>query len=147
LNPDFLLLANLAATLFLTGLAWCLQIVHLPLFEKVGKLDFAFYAASHRRRNSLLMSLPMLVEAASAGWLWWDTPAGPLRGRLFLALGLVLLIWIITFAIQIPQHAKLLGGYDEDVIARLRLWNWLRTLAWSARSAIMLWIIADRLHI
>jgi len=43
LNPEFLLLANLAATLFLTGLVWYLQIVHLPLFGKLQGPGFVDY--------------------------------------------------------------------------------------------------------
>ena len=32
-----ILLSNVAATLYMVGLIWCIQIVHYPLFAQVGK--------------------------------------------------------------------------------------------------------------
>jgi hypothetical protein len=35
-----LLLANAAATFFMVGVIWFVQVVHYPLFARVGTLDF-----------------------------------------------------------------------------------------------------------
>jgi hypothetical protein len=42
-----LLLAHSAATLFLVGLIWFVQVVHYPLLAQVGTGEFVAYAASH----------------------------------------------------------------------------------------------------
>ena len=41
------LLANAAATLFMTGLIWFVQVVHYPLFAFVSGPGAAAYAARH----------------------------------------------------------------------------------------------------
>jgi hypothetical protein len=147
MTGDGLLLANLAATLFLTGLSWFLQVVHLPVFAKVDKLEFASYAALHRRRNTVLMSGPMLIELVTALWLALDTPPGFSHSNLFHAMLLLILIWLVTFLRHVPLHARLLQGDDESVMRDLVRWNLTRTLLWTARSALMLWIAATRLRI
>lgn len=146
MNPDALLLANLAATLFLTGLAWFMQIVQLPLFSIVRAVDLAAYAARQRRRNTALMVLPMAVESVTAVWLWRDGPPG-FSGVLFGPLVLLALIWLVTWTRYIPLYSRLLRSYDEAALQQLIAWNWVRTLGWSGRAGVMAWIAAGRLHI
>jgi len=146
-----LLLVNLASTLFLTGLVWFLQVVHLPVFFTVDHGDFARAVARHRRRNTLLMAGPMLAEIYTATRLAWSkTPldgAALTSDMLNWALGLLAIIWIVTFAWHMPQYRRLGSGYDEPAIRGLILSNWVRTACWTGRSAIMLWIAFGRLRI
>ena len=60
------LLLQVAATLALVGLIWFVQVVHYPLFAKVGSSSFADYEQSHQRRTTLVVAPLMLVEAATA---------------------------------------------------------------------------------
>jgi hypothetical protein len=151
------LLVNLAATLFLTGLVWFLQVVHLPLLLSVSPAEFAGCVTRHRRRNTLLMTGPMLAEAYTAvrlcwdksGWdkSGWDKPTEFPAGELFGALVLLVIVWMVTFAWHMPQYQRLRGGSDNQAIHGLILSNWVRTACWTGRSAIMLWITAGRLRI
>jgi len=34
------------------------------------------------------------------------------------------------------------SGFDADVAHRLVAGNWIRTIAWSARAALALWMVA-----
>jgi hypothetical protein len=34
------------------------------------------------------------------------------------------------------------SSYTEAIMGRMRLWNLVRTLAWSGRSLILLWIVS-----
>ncbi len=61
-------------------------------------------------------------------------------------LALLLVIWIVTFAWYIPAYSRLVRG-ETAVIGRLVAWNWVRTLCWTARGGILLWIAAGRLNI
>lgn len=142
-----LLLANLSATLFLTGLAWFLQVVHLPLMFRADKSDFGRYAKTQRTRNTALMTGPMLIELITAIWLWIATPARLSHANLFHAFLLLAIIWIVTFASIVPLHSRLIAGYDEPVIGLLIRRNWIRTGCWTLRSAIMIWIAAGAMHI
>jgi hypothetical protein len=132
-----LLLSNLAATLFLTGLAWSLQLVQLPILWREDSPDLLRALAAHRRLNTLLMVLPMSVEAVTAVWLALAVPSRALLS------GLVL--WCVVAwatACYSRLHLKLRGGYRETSGDQMKFWNAMRALAWSGRSAILLWLVA-----
>lgn len=134
--------AQLAATLYLAGLIWCIQVVHYPLMDRVGVEHFAGFHRRHSTRISLIVVPPMLVELATALLLVVSVPAGV--PRLLPALGLALLglVWVSTFAIQVPLHTRLARGFDAAAHRRLVRSNWLRTVAWSLRAAVALAIAA-----
>jgi hypothetical protein len=132
------LVTNLAVTLFLTGLVWELQVVQFPLMLRAGGLDFPDYVTHQRRRNTLLMAPVMLIELVTGGWVLADDRDA------FPAALLILIIWTVTFASIVPIHSKLVRGYDQRLLRTLIRRNWIRTVCWSLRSAILLWIAARR---
>jgi hypothetical protein len=136
---NVLLLANLASTLFLTGLVWELQVVQFPLMLRTGGLDFPNYVKHQRTRNTLLMAPAMLIELITGGLLLADAHL-PHRDVFHAAL-LIVVIWIVTFASIVPIHSKLVRGYDESLIRKLIRRNWIRTGCWTLRSAILLWVV------
>ncbi len=50
-------------------------------------------------------------------------------------------IWASTFFVQVPLHEKLGGGFDADVQKRLVSTNWIRTIFWTLRGALVLWMV------
>jgi len=138
-----LLLANLAATLFLTGLAWSLALVQLPILLHGDYPELVRQLALHRRLNSRLMVLPMSIEFATSAWLVFAPPSGTGRGLFGLGLGFVCVVGYATVWYSL-LHRKLTRGYDKPAMDRMRLWNLVRTLCWSARSALLLWIVDQR---
>jgi hypothetical protein len=132
-----LLLTNVAATLFLAGILWSLQIVQFPLMLSAQSGDFVAYVRAQRTRNTLLMTLPMLVEAATGGWLL-TTPI-PSR-HLLTAMVLLVIGWIVTLGLIVPMHARIMRGYDPHAIRVLIRTNWIRTFCWTARACLMIWI-------
>jgi hypothetical protein len=117
-----LLLANLAATLLLTGIAWSLQFVQLPLL----RVDDA---EPHRRRNSALVAPIMAVETVTAALLLRD-PSMPIVTAFVLWIGVAIGTAGYTLA-----HSRNRPGL-------LPRWNLVRALCWTARSAILLSICA-----
>jgi hypothetical protein len=130
------LVAHTAATLFMTGVIWFVQVVHYPLFAEVPAGAFARYEQRHTRLTSWVVGPAMLVEAASAGTLLLVLPGA----RALTAAGAVLLavIWMSTFLAQVPCHRRLERGFDAAVHRRLVASNWVRTVAWSLRATIAL---------
>ena len=61
-----LLLLQLAATFYMTGLVWFVQRVHYPLFADVGIRQFPAYESAHVGRTSPVVAPPMLIEVATA---------------------------------------------------------------------------------
>jgi hypothetical protein len=128
--------AHLAATLFLAGLIWCIQVVHYPLMDRVGAERFAEFHRRHSVRISLIVIPLMLVEAATALLLVVSVPIGVPRALPALGLGLLAIVWVSTFAVQVPLHSRLARGFDPKAHRRLVNSNWLRTAAWSLRAAL-----------
>lgn len=136
-----LLLINLTATLFMTGLIWFVQVVHYPLFAAVGGERFGAYHTAHSRRTTAVVMPVMLVEAGGAVLLAWQPPAAVPIAAAWAGLLLVGVVWISTALIQVPRHAQLGGGFDGAAIESLVRGNWLRTAAWSARAGLLLWVV------
>ena len=132
--------AHAAVTTFLCGLCWFVQIVHYPLFAHVGSAQFVAYEREHCRRVSFVVVPTMLAEVAAAIWLWLVAP--PAVAPLAVA-GLVLLavVWVSTFALQVPCHTRLSQSPDRAAMARLVAGNWVRTAAWSLRAGLAWWIV------
>ena len=138
----FLLLAHFAATLFMTGVIWFVQIVHDPLFSRVHGDGFRAYAAMHGQLTTRVVAPPMLVELLTGALLIWRRPS--VIGLLPAAVGfaLILAIWLSTFLLQVPQHTALGACFDDAAHRTLVLTNWLRTAAWTLRSLLVLWMVA-----
>ena len=70
------LLLHLAATLFMVGVIWFVQVVHYPLLARVGTSGFEAYEQAHTRRTGWVVAPPMLAELVTAVLLLWVRPAG-----------------------------------------------------------------------
>lgn len=130
------LLAHLAATLFMCGLIWTIQIVHYPIFDRIAADGFAEFSKVHSGRISALLIVPWSVEIVTtialvvspppgvAGWLPW--------------LGLILTTGLIalTGLVSAPLHSRLGAGFAGDLHRALVATNWFRTALWSARGVL-----------
>ena len=137
------LLLRLAATLTMVGVIWFVQIVHYPLFSQVGREEFRRYEMDHLRLTSWVVGPPMLSELFTAILLLWWKPAGIPSVALWTGLALLLSVWVVTYTVQVPQHASLILSYDGAIQRRLVLGNWYRTFAWSARGLLVLWMVGQ----
>lgn len=136
------LLVHAAATLFMTGLIWFVQVVHYPLASQVGAEAFPAYQAAHMRLTGLVVGPPMLLELAATGWLLVARPDGVPAGAVWVGAALLGVVWGSTALLQVPAHSTLLAGLDLAAVERLVAGNWVRTLAWSARAGLALAMIS-----
>ena len=136
-----LIAVHLAATLFMTGLIWFVQVVHYPLFARVGESTFAQFEAQHQRRTTWVVAPAMLTELFSGVLLVLIPQEAVPPWAAWLGLGLIVCLWASTFFIQVPLHRSIERGFDLRTIRRLSMTNWLRTALWSARSMVLLWVL------
>jgi hypothetical protein len=141
-----LLVANAAATWYLTGLIWIVQIVHYPLFSHADRATYPAFAEAHSRLITPVVGPLMLVELGTALWLLQDRPAALPAGWAWAGATLVGVIWLSTAFVQVPLHAQLGGGYDARVHAALVGTNWIRTVTWSIRAILMGWVLMRALR-
>jgi hypothetical protein len=114
------------------------QIVHYPLFANVGHGEFAEYERRHADLTGYVVAPVMLFELAASfvlAYLARQTMSVTLG---YVALGLVVAAWLSTFGLQVPCHNRLSQGFSSAVHIRLVRTNWLRTIAWTARTVVLL---------
>lgn len=88
-------------------------------------------AARHRRLNTRLVIAPMIAEAVTAIWLLAIDVRSPL-------VELAFLFWALSAlgtAGYTHQHSR---PFDRG---RLAGWNLLRAIAWTVRSALLIFLI------
>ena len=134
------LLAQIFATFFMTGLIWLVQIVHYPLMADVGSDFFVNYETKHTQSITLIVLPMMLVELGTAIYLFWE-PGDLSKLWLGVSLGALLLIWLSTFLLQVPLHGRLGAQFDSAVHQQLVSTNWIRTILWTLRSGILLGLL------
>jgi hypothetical protein len=136
---EALLVWHAAVTLVLVGLILTIQIVHYPLFAKVGAAEFPAYEAAHSIRITVLVMPLMGIELLLAAVLAFFTPPAIPPWSAWTGLALVVAIWLSTFFLQVPQHAILGRGWDAQAHASLIATNWVRTIAWTLRGGLAVW--------
>lgn len=136
-----LLLAQAFVAAAMTGVIWQVQLLTYPQFLRVGPAEFPAYHAAHTSGISVLVAPLMLAELGLSLAALWQCRCGPLRIPMRLGAALVLGLWATTWLWQVPLHARLEQGASESVIRELIAGNWLRTLLWSARSALLFWLL------
>lgn len=129
-----------AATWSMVGLIWFVQVVHYPLFANVSD-SFAHYEQIHQQRTTWVVAPLMLAELATAVVMVFHPAFASQRILCWLGLGLVVGIWLSTAFIQVPLHGILTRGHDVEIIRKLVVGNWLRTVLWTARGVIALLVL------
>ena len=128
-----LLLANLCATLFMTGVAWFVQVVHYPLFDLVGRDAFRAYHERHSALTTRVVLVPMTVELLTSAALVIERPQGVGPAAVWAGLALAAATWASTALVQVPQHREL----DHRRVRGLVALNWPRTAAWTAHAVVV----------
>lgn len=135
------LLLHAAATFYMVGVIWMVQLAHYPLLGAVGPAALPAYQAANLRRTSWVVGPPMVVEAGLAvGLAIWAPPVLPLP-LLGTAGALLALVWGSTAVWQVPAHQRLSVAADPVAVRRLVWTNWVRTVAWTARGGLALAMI------
>lgn len=135
------LVANLASTSVMVGFIWTIQLLTYPMMAAVPAEGFVAYELTHRNRVTALLAVLAPVElVASAGVVVAvdDVPAWLSVG----AASLLFAIWLSTLLFYAPLHMRLSTGFDARLHRRLVRTNWVRTVAWTARGAAAVAMIA-----
>lgn len=132
-----LVLVHAVVTWFMVGVIWFVQVVHYPLMGNVGEERFRLYALAHQRRTMWVVAPVMGVEAACAVLIAFDESGGTAELALkWTGAGLLAVIWLSTYAVQVPLHEQLAKGFTEAGWRRLLKTNWVRTIAWTLRGGV-----------
>jgi len=124
------------------GVIWFVQLVHYPLFRHLEGEQAQKYSLDNQRRTPLVVIPLMLMEMVTGLYLAVWPPVAIGRGMAIVGVGLIFVIWGSTAGIQMPLHARLeREGHPEKVVAKLVASNWLRTVLWTARAILAVWMM------
>ena len=132
---------NLLSTWYMVGLIWMVQIVHYAMFDRVGTEQFVRYEEDHTRLITPIVAVPMLIELATAALLVVASPVGFPRWAAVVGLLAVVGLWVTTVVFSIPYHDLLLKGFETSAHEGLVRTNWIRTVLWSGRGALLGWFL------
>ena len=124
------------STSLMVGIIWVIQLLHYPAFNFIKESDYVEFQHFHMQRISFIVVPVMILELFSAFMLVYY-----LRSNLLiLCLIILLFIWLITFIFFTKLHQSLLDGYDKKIVDKLVKINWSRTVLWSLRLIILIYI-------
>ncbi len=132
-----------ASTFMMTGIIWFVQIAHYPLFALAGENQFTLYAKTHATRTGWIVAPLMILELLTAALLCLARfrPVAVSASGALIGFALLAVIWGSTAWVQVPLHNTLARGLQQDIVQRLVRSNWVRTIAWTLRAALVLcWI-------
>lgn len=122
------------------GLIWFVQVVHYPLFNKVGSDVFVEYEKAHTLLTSFVVILPMCLEFVTSCLLLYSRPESMSEFQVWIGIALVFIIWGSTFFLQVPQHKTLSHGFNVKAHRFLVVSNWIRTIAWTSRAFLLIYV-------
>ena len=120
----------------MVGIIWVIQLLHYPAFNFIKESDYVEFQHFHMQRISFIVVPVMILELFSAFMLVYYFRSN----LLILCLIILLVIWLITFVFFTKLHQSLLGGYDKIIVDKLVQINWSRTVLWSLRLIILIYI-------
>jgi hypothetical protein len=128
-------------TFLLTGIVWSVQVVSYPLFPWIDREKFCDFEKRYQRKTAFVLFPLMVFECFFAVLLLVVAKEGIFRILSVALFAALLFVWFSTFCLQIPQHAELAHGFSMKNIKKLILTHWIRTVAWTLRSLILIWLL------
>ncbi|MES3628916.1 MAG: hypothetical protein PPP56_01985 [Longimonas sp.] len=147
LDPRTVLLTHVGTTWTMVGVIWVMQLVHYPLFAYVGSDTYATYQTLHMNRITWIVLPVMALELITAGLLAAGYVPGVSALQAWVGAGLLALIWGSTGLVQAPLHGLLADGFSTRTHTWLVASNWIRTVAWTVRGGLVLWMLMPLLRI
>jgi len=154
-------LFHLFVTAAMFGIIWLVQLVQYPIFAGLDRVEFQKWHRFHTKRISWIVAPLMIAELSLVSvWLFqvFSNSGGSVVGesavvgsvaladsalRISVAFMwfLTVMMWGATFLISVPLHAKLeASGYDFVTIQKLTRTNWIRTMIYSIKIMVVLYV-------
>ena len=121
------------------GVILMTQLITYPSFLKIDKNDFVSFHKKYVRNISFIAVPIMILELLTLVYM-----NVYINNLLFMKSLLVLIvIWLVTFIIIVPIHNRLSKRLEIDKIVSLIRYNWIRTVLWTSKIFIILYIFYE----
>jgi hypothetical protein len=139
---NILLIIHACITWYMVGVIWMTQKCQYPLFKSVPTSHLTFFAREQQERIGYVAGPMMLLEAISGFALILILPTSTQFALTLCGAGLIALIWFSTFSVQSPLLKEILEGAGEEEINDLIKTNIFRTVSWTARGLLVLFLLS-----
>ncbi|WP_273566638.1 hypothetical protein [Maribacter halichondriae] len=121
----------------LVALIWLVQLTIYPSFSFFSATELDAWHSEYVQNISFVVIPLMFGQVILSALIAFQKRSTYTIGSLLL----VLLVWVLTFAIFVPLHDQIASGnYTEETLKNLVTKNWLRTAVW---NFIFIWGIID----
>jgi hypothetical protein len=129
---------HLICSFFLCGLIWTIQMVHYPSFKYVSDFSFQEFSTFHQKNITLIVGPFMLIELLTGLGLLLKYQ----NAVSIINIAGILLVFLVTVFVSMPLHKVLSQRKSYPAIDKLVSTNWIRTVVWSLRSLLLLYIVS-----
>ena len=139
LELDFLYKIHIVSTSIMVGVIWIMQLVHYPSFNFINIEDYKSFQEFHMKRISVIVIPAMTIELISGILIFWIYQTN----NIFFNVSLFCLffIWFLTAILFSKMHQKVTLGDQISIITKLVNLNWLRTISWTFRLGLVLFVV------
>ena len=130
------ILFNFFISSFMFGVIIVTQIVNYPLLLDFLRSDIKHLHNSYVNKISKIVIPSMLLELLIALYLVYN---GIYLS--YINFGLLIIIYISTFLIQVPIHDNVKHSANMSLIKKLIFSNWIRTFCWFFKTVVSVNII------
>lgn len=127
---------HLISTSMMVAIIWIVQILHYPTFLFIDKERYTEFQQFHMNKISYIIVPLMLVELISGLSILFTIEN--IQFSFYVSLSLLILIWLITGLFFTKFHSELSKKFSHNTILRLIRLNWIRTVFWTIRLALLL---------
>ena len=135
---DDLIIAHFTSTSIMVGVIWVIQLVHYPSFKYVKDSDYIIFQKYHMSNISYIVFPSMFTELITSLLIFFS---GEKSFLFMLSMICLSLIWVITGVLFTKFHSTLQKGKDLKMIEKMIKANWIRTLLWTMRLIMILFVI------
>ena len=137
----FIFLIHLIFNAVMIGVISITQLITYPSFLEIDKTKFIDFHNKYVKTISFIAVPAMILELFTLVYM------NIYISNLILMKSLLVLImlWLITFIIIVPIHNQLSKKFDEEKVISLIRYNWIRTVLWTSKIFIILYIFYEEL--
>lgn len=142
MKTPWVFLIAFALVFYGTGAAFIESFVNYPSWHLIGRGEFTQFHQFISPRVLTYLVAPLLLGTVFTILLLWFRPLAIPISAIWLAIGLQVIVWISTVAIQVPIQIHLSAdGLSLPLIERLMETNfWLRRIPYTACAGLFLWM-------
>ncbi len=137
MNQPFVFFFHLIFSAIMVGVIWVIQLVHYPSFHFIDKDIYDSFQKFHMNKISIIVIPVMILELVTGFLLLIGNSKNIL---IIISFGILILIWGITGLFFSDAHGKLILGYNELIVNKLVSMNWIRTVLWTFKMILLLYL-------